>query len=105
MSFRRTPLTVGALVLVGLGLSAPARAADNPTATIAPRDTDAAILDTTPTRGNHLVWLPPTSRRVGKLLVFLPSGGATNLPNRVQVMWSSHNLRIPSWSAAGFAGP
>ncbi len=80
MSFRRTPLTVGALVLVGLGLSAPARAADNPTATIAPRDTDAAILDTTPTRGNHLVWLPPASKRVGKLLVFLPTGGPTNVP-------------------------
>jgi hypothetical protein len=76
----RSILTALAVALVGLGSAATARAADTPTLTINPHDTDAAILDTAPTRGNHLVWLPPADRRVGKLLVFLPTGGATNVP-------------------------
>jgi hypothetical protein len=53
---------------------------------IVPSLTDPAILDTaspTPgTRGNHLVWLAPQHRRVGKLLVFLPTGGPTNIPSQ-----------------------
>jgi hypothetical protein len=76
----RSILTALAVALVGLGFAANARAADTPTLTIAPSTTDAAILDTVPTRGNHLVWLPPATRRVGKLLVFLPTGGPTNVP-------------------------
>jgi hypothetical protein len=76
----RSILTALAVALVGLGFAASARAADTPTLVIDPHATDAAILDTVPTRGNHLVWLPPASRRVGKLLVFLPTGGPTNVP-------------------------
>jgi hypothetical protein len=80
MTFRRTTLPTVALTLLGAAFAADARAADTPTLTIAPNVTDPAILDTNPTRGNHLVWLPPAARRVGKLLVFLPTGGPTNVP-------------------------
>src|SRR4051794_11979412 len=82
MPLRPTILAVIAVAM--LGLASGARAADPVTYTVIPSDTDAAILDTpspTPgTRGNHLVWLPPEARRVGKLLVFLPTGGTTNVP-------------------------
>jgi hypothetical protein len=77
----RSILKVAAVALLGLGFAADgAHAADLPTYTIAPALTDAAIVDTTPTRGNNLVWLAPPARRVGKLLVFLPTGGPTNVP-------------------------
>jgi hypothetical protein len=74
-------LTVVALFGL-LAFAADARAED-PTAyaPIVPSLTDPAIVDTTPTRGNHLVWLAPQPRRVGKLLVFLPTGGPTNVPS------------------------
>jgi hypothetical protein len=76
----RSILTALAVALVGLGFAATARAADTPTFVIDPHDTDAAILDTVPSRGNHLGWVPLANRRVGKLLVFLPTGGQTNIP-------------------------
>jgi hypothetical protein len=84
MPFHRRLLTLVG-ILLGLGLATDARAED-PTAypPIVPSLTDAAIVDTaTPpgTRGNHLVWLAPPERRVGKLLVFLPSGGPLNIPS------------------------
>jgi hypothetical protein len=80
MTLRRSTLTFAAVALFGLGAATNAHAADPPTYTIAPGITDAAIVDTVPSRGNHLVWLAPASKRVGKLLVFLPTGGQTNLP-------------------------
>src|SRR5690348_7144746 len=82
MPLRRTILAVMAVAM--LGWVPGARAADPVTYTVIPSATDPAILDTPSpnpgTRGNHLVWLPPAARRVGKLLVFLPTGGATNVP-------------------------
>jgi hypothetical protein len=83
MTSQRRILTLAAVALFGLahlGFAAGARAADPVTYTIAPNVPDPAIIDTTPTRGNHLIWLAPEERRVGKLLVFLPSGGANNVP-------------------------
>src|SRR4051794_23376605 len=73
----RSLLVAGLLALLGLGFAAGARA-DEPNYTIVPSVTDPAIVDTNPTRGNNIVYLP--ARPVGKLLVFLPSGGANNLP-------------------------
>jgi hypothetical protein len=67
------------IVLLGLAylvFAASARG-DAPTRGIEANVNDAGI---STTRGQNLVWLPPQSRRVGKLLVFLPSGGANNLP-------------------------
>src|SRR3954451_1576132 len=52
--------------------------ADEPRYSIAANVNDAAIVTT---RGPNLVWLAnDPARRVGRLLVFLPSGGANNLP-------------------------
>ena len=87
MTWRRSSLALRAVVVLGLallGLSPSVRAADTPTHTIAPSATDPAITDPpapAPPRGDNLVWLAPESRRVGKLLVFLPTGGLTNLPS------------------------
>jgi hypothetical protein len=78
MTFQRRTRTVAAVALLGLGFAATARA-DEPQHTIVPNVNDPAIVDTNPTRGNNLAWLP--TRPVGKLLVFLPSGGALNLPS------------------------
>src|SRR4051812_34200047 len=81
-----TRLIPAAVAVTALAFAANARAED-PTAypAIAPSLTDPAILDTaspTPgTRGNHLVWLASPERRIGKLLVFLPTGGFTNIPS------------------------
>src|SRR3954454_24366306 len=86
MTFQRRLLTVMG-VLLGLtmfGASPSARGADEATHTIAPSATDPAITDPAapaPSRGANLVWLAPEPRRVGKLLVFLPTGGLTNLPS------------------------
>jgi hypothetical protein len=72
--------TVAVATVALFGFPGGARAAVAPTYTIVPKDTDAAIVDTTPqTRGNHLVWVP--AQPVGKLLVFLPTGGPTNVPS------------------------
>jgi hypothetical protein len=84
MSWRRVLRVVPILGLVLLALPPGARAADEPTHTIAPSLTDPAITDPAapaPSRGDNLVWLAPEPRRVGKLLVFLPTGGLTNLPS------------------------
>ena len=86
MSIQRSVRTAVAVAMLGLGFAAvDARAADEPTYTIVPSDTDPAILDTpspTPgTRGNHLVWRASEEHRVDRLLVFLPTGGPTNLPS------------------------
>ena len=94
MTFRRSIRTVVAVVLVGLaqlGFTAAARAADlpsspiDPTYTIDPHDTDPEILDTPDPpgpRGDHLVFLAPeATSRVGRLLVFLPTGGVNNKPS------------------------
>src|SRR3954451_8719335 len=64
------------VAMLGVGLAGEARA-DEPTYTIAANVNDPAI---TTVRGPNLVWLPFTDRRVNKLLVFLPSGGANNFP-------------------------
>src|SRR3954452_15693564 len=86
MTFQRRLLTVMG-VLLGLtmfGASPSARGADEATHTIAPSATDPAITDPpppSPSRGDNLVWLAPEDRRIGKLLVFLPTGGLTNLPS------------------------
>src|SRR4051795_9756525 len=84
MTWRRVLRVVPILGLALLALSPGARAADAPTHTIAPSLTDSAITDPVPpapSRGDNLVWLAPAPRRVGKLLVFLPTGGLTNLPS------------------------
>ncbi len=83
MSFRRRVLTVAGVAVLApavIGVTS-AGAVDTPTYTIAPGLTDPAITDTSPTRGDHLVWLAPKARRVEKLLVFLPTGGLTNIPS------------------------
>jgi hypothetical protein len=85
MSFQRRTLAVVAVALLGLGLvglGANARAAD-PAArdTIAANVNDPGILTT---RGPNLVYMPDSARRVGKLLVFLPSGGAVNFPTEFE---------------------
>ena len=59
-----------------------AAAADPPTVTRATRT--STIRAPTRTRGHNLVWLAPAHRRVGKLLVFLPLGGAANLPTEFE---------------------
>jgi len=65
-----------AVALLGLDLAGEARA-DEPTYTIAANVNDPAVATV---RGPNLVWLPLADRRVNKLLVFLPSGGANNFP-------------------------
>ena len=80
MTFQRSILTVVAVALLGLApfalLLTPAPTTQ-PTHAIDANVNDAGI---TTARGQNLVWLAPEARRVGKLLVFLPSGGANNLP-------------------------
>ncbi len=85
MSVPRRLLPVVAVVAL-LGSAASARA-DEPAFSVSPQVTDPAIVDTTPTRGSHLVWLTPdTNRRVKKLLVFLPTGGPTNVPTEFKAL-------------------
>ncbi len=78
-------ITAAILGLALLGFAPGARAADPTTHAIAPSLTDAAITDPpppAPPRGDNLVWLASDpDRRVNKLLVFLPTGGPTNLPS------------------------
>ena len=79
MRLKRTTLPIAAVALATAGLAADARAADVPTHTVAANVNDPGI-DTS--RGASLVWLAANpARRVGKLLVFLPSGNPTNLPD------------------------
>jgi hypothetical protein len=84
MTFLRRAGAALSITLLGLGVASSARAADPATYTIAPITTDPGIVDTTPTRGNHLVWLATPERRVGKLLVFLPLGGMNNIPTEFE---------------------
>src|SRR4051794_41977839 len=72
-------LVAAALLVLGLGRVAPAAARDvpQPTHAIDANVNDPAIEST---RGQNFVWLGPASHRVGRLLLFMPSGGATNLP-------------------------
>jgi hypothetical protein len=88
VTWRRSTVALRMVPVLGLallGLSSAARAADAPTHTISPSLTDPAITDPpppAPSRGDNLVWLAPDpARRVEKLLVFLPTGGLTNLPS------------------------
>jgi len=88
MTFHRRSLAALGVAMLGLallGLPPGAGAADEATHTIPPSDTDPAITEPpppSPPRGDNLVWLASEpSRRVGKLLVFLPTGGLTNLPS------------------------
>src|SRR5262245_18769262 len=77
MTSRRMVPVVGLLGLACCALAQNARA-DEPKYTIAANVNDPAIVTT---RGPNLVWLAnDPARRVGKLLVFLPSGGANNFP-------------------------
>jgi hypothetical protein len=80
MALRSSLLLVVVVALAQLGFAASAGAYDEPSYSIAPNVNDAGIVDTVPTRGQNLVWLPRPERRVDKLLVFLPTGGLTNLP-------------------------
>src|SRR3954469_939264 len=79
MTLDRTTLRVVGVALFGLvGLMDEARAADVPTHVVA-ADVHEAGIDAT--RGSNHVWLAADpARRVGKLLVFMGGGGATNLP-------------------------
>src|SRR3954447_6829912 len=76
-------LTFAAVALAALAFTASdARAGDLPRYTINPHDLDAGI---DALRGNNLVWLTSDAdRRVGKLLVFIPFGGAANFPSNFQ---------------------
>src|SRR4051794_22181171 len=80
MTFDRTTLRVAgvAVLVIACFWFAPTARADVPTYTIPVNVNDPGI-DTS--RGAHLVWLGPAAHRVGKLLVFLPSGNANNLPD------------------------
>ena len=75
MAFPGRFLMVLAVAL--LGCFAPSARADEPTRTIPANVNDPGI---STARGENLVWLPAPERRVGKLVVFLPTGGATNFP-------------------------
>jgi hypothetical protein len=80
MSILRTTLTAVALALLGLGFAADARAADPPTHVV-PGNLGDPSTGIDAGRGDSYVWLTgDATRRVGKLLVFMPGGGATNLP-------------------------
>jgi thrombospondin type 3 repeat protein len=79
MTFPRRTLSLVAIALFGItwvGFAADARG-DQPMYTIDANVNDPQIITS---RGANLVWLPSAARRVGKLLVFLPSGGLNNLP-------------------------
>jgi hypothetical protein len=80
-------LVAAALLVLGLGRVAPAAARDvpQPTHAIDANVNDPAIEST---RGQNFVWLGPASHRVGRLLLFMPSGGATNLPQDWREMGS-----------------
>ena len=99
MTFQRSiraVLVVALLALAQLGVVAGAHAQSVPIATPTPQPThelvpninDPAIVDTTPqSRGNHFIWLDPDpKRRVGRLLVFLPTGGPTNIPSEFRML-------------------
>jgi hypothetical protein len=76
MTFKRRNLTAVAAAVLALGFPTGARAAANTESySVAANVNDAAI---STARGANLIWLP--ARPVGKLLVFLPSGGTNNLP-------------------------
>src|ERR1700754_901318 len=78
MTLKRADRVGLAVALLALGCTATAHAVDTPTHVVAANVTDAGI---DPSRGSHHVWLSPTpARRVGKLLVSVGGGGATNLP-------------------------
>src|SRR3954470_5656928 len=79
MTSPRSTLTVLAVLgLAQFGVPAAARAADVPTHVVAANVNDAGI---DPSRGSNHVWLAADpARRVGKLLVFMGGGGASNLP-------------------------
>jgi hypothetical protein len=79
MAFQRSIRTVVAVALFGLAsfVLAANAGADEPTRGVDANVNDAGI---STARGQNLVWLPGPARPVGKLLVFLPSGGASNLP-------------------------
>jgi hypothetical protein len=103
MTLKRSILTVAAVAVVALaqlGFASSAGAAELPACKsddavspvdspefchrVDPHDTDPQILDTpTPPgpRGDHLVFLGPEDSRVGRLLVFLPTGGVNNKPS------------------------
>jgi hypothetical protein len=77
MTLRRSLLAFAVLSLSGVATDARAQV-QPPTHTVAANVNDAGI---NPSRGSNLIWLnADPARRVGKLLVFLPSGGQTNLP-------------------------
>src|SRR6476646_8806319 len=72
----RTILAMVAVACLG-HLATTAHAATPPTHIVAANAGDPAI-DTS--RGSNYIWLAPPAKRVGKLLLFMPSGGPTNLP-------------------------
>jgi hypothetical protein len=83
MSIQLRSLAALAVAAVGLGLAPSARAAEPEAREAIPANINDAGISTT--RGANLVWLSPDpARRVGKLLVFLPSGGAMNLPTEFE---------------------
>src|SRR4051794_22420337 len=77
MTFPRRIATDAAVALLGLGFAGSARAAV-PTHVVAANVNDPGI---DASRGSNQVFLAvDASRRVGKLLVIMAGGGATNLP-------------------------
>ncbi len=82
MTFRRW--TAPALIAVAaLGCASSARAVEPDAREAIPANVNDAGIVTT--RGANLVWLSPDpARRVGKLLVFLPSGGLMNFPTEFE---------------------
>ncbi|MDA0163248.1 hypothetical protein OM076_23440 [Solirubrobacter ginsenosidimutans] len=77
MTLRRSLLALAVLVLSASATDARAQVLP-PTHTVAANVNDPGIATS---RGSNLIWLSADpARRVGKLLVFLPGGGATNVP-------------------------
>jgi len=108
MSVQRSLIVGVAVALLVVAAAAPTRA-DEPLFQVVPTATDPAILDTpspTPgTRGNHLVWLAPADRRVGKLAVFLPTGGPTNLPSEFKALDLRGYLTLTASGQVNLTGP
>ena len=92
-----------------LGLAGGAQAWDEPTRAIAANINDPGI---TTARGANLIYLnADPARRVGKLLVFLPSGGATNLPTEFKELGTEsarlgyHTILLAYRNEAPIAAP
>src|SRR4051794_16160289 len=90
MFLRPRTVVLAAVALTGVacfGRVAPASAYVTPVAThIVPANVNDPAIDAS--RGDNYVWLGPASHRVGRLMVFMPSGGLTNIPSDWREMGS-----------------